>query len=119
MTRIFALAFAATQMGFCSSNSNDSSQNDPFAFSCSDYQIMVDVEVEILQECSTDAQCEQVLENNSCDGGAISSNPNIDPSYFFELVDEAEAAGCNVEIVAECGDSDSTPTCHYGTCGWN
>ena len=80
---------------------------------------MVDVEVVLLLECTTDVRCEQVLENNSCDGGVISSNPNIDPSYFFDLLDEAEAAGCNVEIVAECGDSDFTPTCYYDTCGWD
>ena len=116
MTRILTLAFA-TQMGFCSSN--NSSQNDPYSYSCSDYQIMLDVEVGFLQDCSVDTQCEQVLDNSSCDGGAISSNPNIDPSYFYDLIDEATAAGCDVEIVAECGDTESTPTCHHGTCGWN
>ena len=81
MIRNMLIGFAVSHMGFCSSESSTSEQVQQSGFTCSDYQLMVDVEFELLDECSSDDQCEQYLDGMDC-GGSIASSVNYDPYYL-------------------------------------
>ena len=119
MIRNMLIGMAVSHMGFCSSESSTSQQPTASAFTCSEYQIMVDVEFELLDECSSDEQCEQFLDGIDC-GGSIVSNVNYDPSYLYELYDEAISYGCSISVAAECNPyEDATATCNAGYCQWS
>ena len=59
-----------------------SSQDEPTAtgFSCSDYQIMLDVELKVGQECVVDSDCQQVLTGTGC---GCESDDIIEVISFF------------------------------------
>ena len=119
MIRNMLIGIAVSHMGLCGSNSSPPQQELPSGFTCWDYQIMMDVELDILDECSYDEQCTQHLDGMNC-GGNITSNINYDPSYLYDLYDEAILYGCNIVIDAECNNAENaTAYCNAGRCEWN
>ncbi len=91
-------------------------------FRCSDYQLMLDVELKVAQECSTDSDCQQVLSGTGCgcESDDMIANTSYNTSNFYDLYDEAEAEGCSIEFYTECDcDASAVPVCSAGTCSWN
>jgi len=87
---------------------------------CSEYQMMIDIEKEFGQACSTSAQCDQVIEvSDSCP----TANPVVSISYdavhLIDMIEEAEMAGCDIDYGSrgDC-DSDAEPVCFFGSCTW-
>ena len=113
--------FLALMSGTCDGGSSSSDQSSSGAFSCSDYQLMLDVEVELATECSTDEECTQELAGTGCGCATddVVANGDFDTSYLFELWDEAEDAGCSMDFDTSCDcESDAEPACVSGHCAW-
>lgn len=107
------------QMCGGSSSSSDTNSSDGF-FSCSDYQIMLEVEVAIGEECSTDADCTQVLisGDETCEPNSILVNDDYDTSYFSSLYDEAIEAGCSITLDMNEDCAATEVACSRSTCTW-
>ena len=88
---------------------------------CSDYQIMLKVEMIVGRECVGDAECDQVIEGTGvgCETDDIITSNEYDPSYFYDLLEEAEGEGCTItfETSGEC-DPMAEPACVSGMCSW-
>ncbi len=91
-------------------------------FSCADYRLMVRVETEVMGYCADDLECGQVLSGTGigCPTDDLIANNSYNEDWFFDLVDEAEAAGCSIEIgtSGEC-DPYAVPVCQNGQCDWD
>ena len=122
MSRLaFQILLSTTTMGSCDGGSSGSSSSSTGAFSCEDYQLMMDVEVELATECSTDDECTQVLSGSGCGCSTddVIANGDFDTTYLFDLWDEAEAATCELDFDTTCDcDSSAQPTCVSGHCAW-
>ena len=119
---IAALALALVPV--CSSGSAFSgSEHTPTAsgYSCWDYQKMIDVEVILATECTSNSECSQILYGTGvgCSTDDIIGNYNYDTSYFFDMWDEAVGYGCAIEFDTS-GDCSPTASavCSSGVCGW-
>lgn len=117
MTNRALLAFtAATTM--CST---DETASGSF-FTCSDYQVMIDVELNLADNCQTDSECTQVLSGTGCGCGTDDRIASVyfDTSYFYDLSDEASIAGCNIDFGTDCTcPPNAEPACVSGSCVWN
>ena len=90
-------------------------------FSCADYEIMLDVEVELAQECTMDSECTQVLDGTGCgcETDDLIANQAFDTTYFYDLRDEALDQSCTVDFGTTCECNPiATPVCQAGTCAW-
>ena len=90
-------------------------------YSCNDYQIMLDVETYIAQECNTDADCTQPLDGTGCGCSTddLIANDRYEADYFYEMYDEALGESCTIEFDTSCDcDSSAVPSCEFGTCVW-
>ena len=90
-------------------------------FSCSDYDIMLDVEVKIAQECTTDSDCDQLLNGTGCgcETDELIANRHFDTTYFYDLYDEALGEGCSIDFGTTCEcDPTVSPVCEAGSCAW-
>ena len=104
-----------------SSSSGTSSTPTSTGYSCRDYQIILDVEVLVAEECTTDADCDQVLDGTGCgcptDDLIVSGD--YDSDYFYEMLDEAVAESCSIDFATTCEcDPTAKPVCYAGTCEW-
>ena len=122
-TDLPALTFAA--MALCGSGGGStgsgSSDSSGAFFSCEDYQIMIDAEIDLGSRCTADEQCDQVIPGTGvgCDTDDVILNIAWDASYLFDLIDEARSNGCSIrfETTGEC-PLDGMPDCKRGLCGW-
>jgi hypothetical protein len=88
---------------------------------CSEYQLMLDVELKIGQQCSTDSDCDQVLSGTGCgcETDELVVNHIYETRYFHEIHDEALAAGCSPSFGTTCAcPTGVTTVCDAGTCDW-
>lgn len=111
---------SATTMGSCNGSSSSSSSSTG-TFTCDDYQIMMDVEVDLADDCSTDAECTQVLSGSGCGCSTddVIANGSFDTTYLYDLWDEADAASCSLDFDTSCDcDASAQPACVSGTCTW-
>ncbi len=69
-------------------------------FSCHDYQIMLEVEVEVGGECRRHSDCTQVLISGdlACEPNSILVHDDYDTNYFSDLYDDALAEGCDITL---------------------
>lgn len=108
-------------MGQCNGSSSSSSSSSTGDFSCDDYQIMMDVEVQLATTCSTSADCTQVLSGTGCGCATddLIANGNFDTTYLYDLWDEAEDATCSLDFDTTCDcDPYAAPACVSGECTW-
>ena len=112
------LAAVFTLLQFC--GSSDYSRETVTGFSCSDYQIMFDVEMEIASECTQDVDCVQLLylEEGVCASYSVIAHEEYDPTYLFELYDEAILHGCNLVHTINSDCSLNGVACRQGRCRW-
>jgi hypothetical protein len=115
-----ALVFAgALQM--CGGGTT-ASTDDPSTglFSCADYQLMMDVEVDLGRACSVDQDCSQVafVSLGSCPSDSVVFNGSFDLAYAAELYDEATEAGCTVVLPTGDDCSATEVACTDGACSW-
>ena len=90
-------------------------------FSCSDYNLMIKVELLIGKECVVDDKCDQVISvDDTCPTADRVLSTDFDATYLFDLIDEAEGEGCTVEYTGSRGDCDpdAEPVCISGGCTW-
>ena len=118
MQQSYALFVLISSLSYCSNNT-ETTTSDPYSFSCSDYQIMIDVELEIAPECTSVADCTQILLEGDleCEANSIVANSNYDSTYFFELLEEADGAGCDIDIVFP-QDCSADVACQNSVCAW-
>ena len=89
--------------------------------SCRDYQIILDVEVLVAEECVTDSDCDQVLDGTGC--GCATDDlivaADYDSEYFYEMWDQAVGESCEIEFATTCECNPSAqPVCNAGICEW-
>ena len=121
MSQFTQVVLLTSMVQMCGGTSSSSSSSSSDFFSCEDYQLMIDVELKVGQACSVDADCTQELiqGDESCDANAIVVNDDYETSYFYDLYDEATAAGCSISLDMNTDCSLSDVVCSSGTCGWN
>ena len=89
--------------------------------SCSDYQIMLEVEMIVGRECMDDSECDQVISGTGigCETDDIITSSEFDPSWFYDTLEEAEGEGCTItfETPGVC-DPHAEPACISGKCTW-
>ncbi len=82
---------------------------------------MINVEVEFGAECSSDAQCDQVIPGTGvgCATDDVVVRIDYDSSHLFDFIEEAERAGCRIDFdtTGEC-PTGGEPSCLRGVCGW-
>ena len=108
-------------ISMCGTSSSSSEEPTPSGWTCSEYQIMLDVEVSLAEECNVDSECQQVLSGTGvgCATDDLIANTSYNTNYFYDLYDEAVGYGCSIDFdtSGEC-DPDAEPACNGGTCGW-
>ena len=120
-TPTFALV-VMSMISMCDNSSSDADEPTATGFSCNDYQIMLDVEATLAQECTSDAQCQQVLTGTGCgcETDDLIANTSFDTSYFFDLYDEALTQSCSIDFGTSCDcDASAAPICDAGSCRWD
>ena len=90
-------------------------------WTCSEYQLMLDVELDYGSTCTIDEECTQVLDGTGC--GCESADRvvrgDFDASWFYELKDEADGYECSIDFESACVcDAGLEPACISGRCGW-
>jgi hypothetical protein len=101
-----------------------SSTPDPIlggGFSCSEYQRMLDLDIEYGSTCSTDDECTEILDGTGC--GCVTSNlianSDFDTGWFYETLDEARSYSCDITFDTACDcDESLEPTCSFARCTW-
>ena len=120
MTATETAAMSFMLIGLCDGGSS-SSDRDPFVITCSEYQLMIDVELEFGQECSLDAQCDQVLTGTGvgCETDDLVVRNDYNATYVYDMIEDAEDAGCTVEFdtTGEC-PPDGETACVWTRCSW-
>ena len=120
MMRDVLAAVAVSSMGMCQSNTPNS-EPTPSGLTCHEYQLIIDVELMANQRCNSDDECTQLLDGfgSDCDSDTPVMSAFADPSYIYELVDEAEGHGCTVtvETTGQCWE-DAEAVCMSGSCEW-
>lgn len=116
-----SLILILTSLSFCGDTSPSSDTTSPYEFSCDDYQLMLEVELFVGQECSEDEQCQQIILEGDleCEANSIVGNINFDSVHFYNLYDEALAAGCSsidLQINQDCSATETV--CRNATCEW-
>ena len=83
---------------------------------------MIDVELDLADDCSSDSECNQVVygTGNGCATDDRIASGSFDTNYLFELIDEADLAGCTIDYgtTGEC-PVNGTPVCEMGSCTWS
>ncbi len=112
----------ALNVSYCGAPGGSSgSSSDPYTFSCSEHSLMLNIEVDALSWCHTDSDCGQVLNGTGvgCSTDDRIANNSSNVSYFYDMLEEAEAAGCSVDFgTSGVCDPSAQPVCNFGECAW-
>lgn len=102
------------------SSSNQGNDYSDGLFPCSDYQLMIDVELEVGRECSTDTECDQIIFEGDleCESNSLLVNSTYQEEHFTTLYEEALAQGCIINLPLNEDCSATQPQCEQGTCVW-
>ena len=90
-------------------------------FQCADYSIMLDVETRLAGSCVSDSECGQIMTGTGCGCTTdnLIANHNFDLSYFYDLLGDATAMGCTIDLGTSCDcDATAVPVCRAGQCAW-
>jgi len=114
------VAVAVCGGGTSGSSARDSGPTTADGLTCGDLQIMTDVEIMVLSECSSSSECDQIVDDTGvCPTDDVILNIAYDASYLFWMLDEADSIGCELEFDTRgyCSES-AEPMCVMGTCTW-
>ena len=117
---VLFLAAAMCGGGGSESSAPAEEPTSPDGWTCEEIQIMTRVELSILQDCTTDAQCDTVLENTGeCATDDLVIQGRYDDGFIYEMLDEAATIDCDMSFITEgdCPEMAMT-ACISGTCGW-
>ena len=121
MNAVETVALSFMLMGSCGGGGDTAADPSTTDIACSDYQLMIDVELDYGDSCVVDEQCDQVIPDTGvgCDTDDVVVRYDYNASYVLGFIDDAEAAGCTVEFdtTGYC-PIDGEPACIYGRCGW-
>ena len=108
-----------TTLSFCN-NSQTQAPETTTGFTCSDYEIMMDVELRLAQSCTENTECTQVLfeGEESCESNSLLGSEYFDSEYLFDLYDEAITEGCSIDLPVNTDCSNTTPACVQSRCVW-
>ena len=113
----------ALNVAYCGATSgNIERRDDPFAFTCWEHSLMLNVEADVLSSCTANADCGQVLNGTgvgcATDDRIANNAANVSP--FYDMLEEAEDAGCSIDFgtTGEC-DPTARPVCIFEQCGWD
>ena len=90
-------------------------------FTCNDYQLMLDVETYVAEECTISADCNQILDDTGCGCATddLIANSSYNANHFYDLYDEAIGESCTIDFDTACDcDSSAVPACEAGICVW-
>ena len=111
----------ALNVSYCGAPGGNSSSGNEFQMSCYEYSLMLNLEVDAAGTCSYDDECGQVLTGtgNGCSTDDRIANNSENMNWFFDMLEEAEAAGCNIDFgtSGRC-DPNAEPVCRFSQCGW-
>lgn len=113
-------ALIVTTVSFYTQSSPSSTPTAP-EFSCDSYAVMLDIEIRLARECTTNTNCEQVLfeDELECEANSIVGSTTFDSNYLYDLYDEATFMGCMVELPINNNCTHDELACISGTCAWN
>ena len=121
-TNVVSIA-ALSLISMCGTPSTDTQDEDSDAQDiCWAYDQLLEVELQIGQECNVDTDCQQVLSGTGCgcETDDLIVNNSYHSSYFYDIYDNALADGCAVEFNTTCDCTVGVePACVSGTCVWN
>ena len=114
-------AVIALAVSTCGGTSSSQDNSEGSMSTCRAYQIMIDVELDLADNCQTDSECTEVIygTGNGCATDDRIGTSSFDTSYLYDLIDEADLEGCNIDFgtTGEC-PVDGTPVCDRGACSW-
>ena len=87
-------------------------------YNCRDLEIIIDVEMIVARECDADSECSMVLAEETCESNSVLVHEDYDSDYFYDLMDQANALGCEIELPRNNDCSATTPVCDVGVCSW-
>ena len=105
----------------CGNSAPQSTYNDPDQIlSCEEYQIILDVEILVGQECTADSDCDQTLNvgEDICESNSILVHASYETEYFDTLYEEALAFGCQLSFAVNQDCDKTSATCSGGICSW-
>ena len=107
--------------GTPSSETASTNSDDGYFVSCEDYQLMLDVEMTIGQECTMNSQCNQILIEGDlhCESNSLLVNTSYVSEHFYSLYDEAILQGDTIDIPFNEDCSATQNRCIQGRCSWN
>ena len=115
-----AVAVCGGGSGTSGSSARDLGPTTSDGLTCGDLQIMIDVEIMVLSECSSSSECDQIIDDTGvCPTDDVILNIAYDASYLFWMLDEADSIDCELEFDTrgDCSE-DAEPMCVMGTCAW-
>ena len=109
------IAAVLTLVQTCGGGSSTPEPATSTGYTCSDYELMLNIEAEMAADCSTDADCDQVLSGTgpeACETDDFIVAADYDPTWFYDTWEEAENEGCTIEFETpdECNPG-ATPVC--------
>ena len=121
---MLASDFTPTAMVFAAMCGGSPAPEEPTStgLTCSEYNLMIKVEIIVGRECDFDSECDQVLPayDDACPTADRILSSEFDTEYVLDLIEDAEREGCTVEYYGDRGDcsADAEPVCSVGTCRW-
>ena len=113
-SQMAAIGLMVQMCGSTAPNTN----TEATGYSCNDYQIMINVEMILARECGVDSECTQVLAEETCGSNSVITNADYESDYFYELLEGAEAIGCEIDLPRNEDCSVSAAVCDVGVCRW-
>ena len=118
-TMLVFAAFAST----CGNTNSDPYRQTPTSTGiyCEEYELMIQVELDVADDCTTDYDCAQIVSGTGCGCSTDDRIANIgfDTSYVYDWMNEAEGEGCSIDYETTCDCFPSAqPVCWGGSCQW-
>ena len=101
------------------SSSSDSDATTHEGWTCRDLQIMSEVEYDLLSMCTTDAECDQILEGTGvCPTDDLILNYRYDAEYLLDWIEQADSISCDLDLNEGRCPETAEPTCYFSRCRW-
>ena len=92
-------AVIALAVSTCGGTNSSQGNSEGSMSTCRSYQIMIDVELDLADNCQTDSECTEVIygTGNGCSTDDRIATSSFDTSYLYDLIDEADLEGCTID----------------------
>ena len=121
MTTNTMLVFAAFVSTCGTTTSPYGSTQTSTGIYCEDYELMIQVDLDLADDCTTDYECAEILSGTGCGCPTDDriASINYDTSFFYDMQEEAEGEGCSIDYETDCRCvSSAQPICLSGNCRW-